>query len=300
MPRKEIEGDWVMGWPDRKRAALMHSTDEQGRTIYGRTPILDLEGLITPTDSFYIVAQLQMPEPVHPDDYVFSIGGLVDRPVEYTLDDLRRLPGKTVRAVTECAGNDAEFFDFLNDRSNNRKPSLRMKHEEYGTWRSQPDSAEIDIDAIIQSMPSTCLVSGGEWIGVPLGGLIGGAFSETASAWRPDVVAPIPLARTRQLERGYNQSAALAEGAAEVLAAPVADLLVRTRPTLAQARLSAAERIRNVAGAFALAPGADVAGRRVLLVDDVLTTGATLAAAALPLLDAGARVDVAALALAGA
>ena len=127
MPSKEIEGDWVMGWPDRKRATLMHSTDEQGRTIYGRTPILDLEGLITPTDSFYIVAQLQMPEPVHPDDYVFPIGGLVDRPVEYTLDGLRRLPGKTVRAVTECAGNDGTFFDYLSGDSNMEKPSLSKR-----------------------------------------------------------------------------------------------------------------------------------------------------------------------------
>ena len=135
-------------------------------------------------------------------------------------------------------------------------------------------------------------------LGAGIGRILGEAVREAGAS--PDLVSAIPLSRLRMLERGYNQSAALAEGAAEVLVAPVADLLVRTRPTLAQARLSAAERIRNVAGAFALAPGADVAGRRVLLVDDVLTTGATLAAAALPLLDAGAQVDVAALALAGA
>ncbi len=73
MGRPELEGEWIQGWPDRARARLMPSKDAQGRTIYARTPLLELEGLITPTDAFYIVAQLNMCEPIHPDDYSFAV-----------------------------------------------------------------------------------------------------------------------------------------------------------------------------------------------------------------------------------
>lgn len=134
-------------------------------------------------------------------------------------------------------------------------------------------------------------------LGQPLGRTLGLAVRQAGLPI--DAVVPTPLGRLRQLERGYNQAAALADGVAEALGVPHVDVLQRTRPTRSQAALSKAARRRNVDGAFALAPDVDITGRRVLLVDDVLTTGATLAAAARPLTDAGARVSVAALALAG-
>jgi DMSO/TMAO reductase YedYZ molybdopterin-dependent catalytic subunit len=168
MSEDELEGEWVHGWPDRKRAELMPSRDSEGRVIMARSPVLDLEGLITPTDASYIIAQLQMPDPVHPDDYAFSLFGEVENPVEFTLEELRRLPGRTVRAVTECAGNDMGFFDYLQDRSNNPKPALRAKQAELGTWRSSTDTDQLDFDAFAEAIPATGLVSAGEWIGVPL------------------------------------------------------------------------------------------------------------------------------------
>lgn len=132
--------------------------------------------------------------------------------------------------------------------------------------------------------------------GVALGRLVGDAYAEEAPV--PDGVVPVPLHRTRQLERGYNQSRMLAEGVAEALACPLRPgLLSRPHPTRSQTNLSREERWRNVQGAFAASP--DAAAGHWLLVDDVLTTGATATAAGRTLADAGAEaVSLATLALA--
>jgi ComF family protein len=110
------------------------------------------------------------------------------------------------------------------------------------------------------------------------------------------VVVPIPLHRRRLWWRRFNQSGELARVIAGAAGKPFAPLaLARVRPTAQQVGLSASERDRNVRGAFQVPVAAkmEVAGRRVLLVDDVLTTGATVRAATRALLRAGAvAVDV--------
>jgi ComF family protein len=105
-----------------------------------------------------------------------------------------------------------------------------------------------------------------------------------------DAVIPVPLHPWKRIHRGFNQSADLAR----TLDLPVRPLLMRVRATRAQAGLSPRQRRRNVAGAFLLAPWqrqaeAKVAGRILVLVDDVMTTGATLDACARVLKRAGAR-----------
>lgn len=107
--------------------------------------------------------------------------------------------------------------------------------------------------------------------------------------YRPDLVVDVPLHRTRRRERGYNQAAALADALAEAIAAPrLAGALTRVRSTRAQARLGPAERRGNIAGAFRVERPAAMKGRSVLLVDDVMTTGATLESALATLAVAGA------------
>ena len=104
----------------------------------------------------------------------------------------------------------------------------------------------------------------------------------------PSVLIPIPLAPKRLRERGYNQSEVLARALARRWRIPVlVDLLVRTRETPTQTTLTPETRLANVAGAFSPRHGRGVGGT-VVLVDDVFTTGATLAEAARALEQAGA------------
>lgn len=113
----------------------------------------------------------------------------------------------------------------------------------------------------------------------------------------PIVLAPVPLHPSREHERGFNQITRILDSLPDnlrTLARP--HLLTRTRATVQQTRLSRAERLSNVAGAFALTDTSLSLGTRVILIDDVTTTGATLVNAAHPLRRAGFDVTLLALA----
>ena len=119
--------------------------------------------------------------------------------------------------------------------------------------------------------------------------LMGRAMATAFEAIQPtgaDCVVPVPMHRRRLRQRGFNHAALLADEAGKRLGLPTLEALERVRNTRQQARLPDAKRRRNMEGAIAAT--ADMKGRRVILVDDVCTTGATANACARALLDAGA------------
>ncbi|WP_460926803.1 phosphoribosyltransferase family protein [Pseudomonas sp. MC6] len=111
---------------------------------------------------------------------------------------------------------------------------------------------------------------------------------------RPDALLPVPLASKRLRQRGFNQAAMLARWLSQSLDLPCEEqVLRRVKETDAQQDLDAKARKRNLLQAFSLNPDAQVKGRHLALIDDVLTTGATAQALARLLMNAGAaRVDV--------
>ncbi|MEJ2209214.1 MAG: ComF family protein [Anaerolineae bacterium] len=122
-----------------------------------------------------------------------------------------------------------------------------------------------------------------------LGGLMAEGWGRLApDGWQPDVIVPIPLHPSRQRQRGYNQSALLARELGAHLGCPVeTKALMRVRATAPQVGLGLDERRTNVRGAFDCRDGR-LRGKKVLLIDDVCTTGSTLESACLAMKESGA------------
>ncbi|MBR8764579.1 ComF family protein [Porphyromonas levii] len=111
-----------------------------------------------------------------------------------------------------------------------------------------------------------------------------GHFSDTT------MIVPVPLLKSRLHKRGYNQSAFIAQGLAEVYQLPVVeDVLYRKGQRGTQTKKGKEARWTHVQGAFFVPDSANISGKRILVVDDVLTTGATLVQAGRSLIDAGAE-----------
>ncbi len=174
----------------------------------------------------------------------------------------RPLPGAHPPAGYTCAACRAQ-----------RPPFERL----LAAWSYEPP-----LDAVIHGLKFRRLDYLGSHLARAMVPLLGPALD----GW--DLLVPVPLHWHRRLVRGYNQAEQIARPLATLLRLPCRSALRRARPTAAQTRLGREERLRNLERAFRLRRGAEVGGRKILLVDDVYTTGATLVAAAVCMRRGGA------------
>lgn len=115
-------------------------------------------------------------------------------------------------------------------------------------------------------------------------------YSEQLSRWKPDVIIPIPIHPSKMKTRGYNQAEVLAKKLSTAIQVPMrTDLLVRKQKTKPQKELNDEERLRNLTAAFAMAGRIPDAYQRILLVDDIFTTGSTMEACTRRLKEQGPR-----------
>jgi ComF family protein len=142
------------------------------------------------------------------------------------------------------------------------------------------------VDRLLQQLKYGGRLALADWAGTTLAEAVRTSIASRPAAARPDRVVALPLAPSRQRERGFNQAREIASRVARAVGLPLVAPLERIAGATPQAALAWKERANNVRGAFAV--NGDVRGARIALVDDVMTTGATLAEASRTLTRAGA------------
>jgi ComF family protein len=127
-------------------------------------------------------------------------------------------------------------------------------------------------------------------IGIFLGKTLANKIKTDRSNWNLDLIIPIPLHQLKKAERGYNQSFYIAKGMGNILKITFSDRIVkRIKYTESQTTMTLNEREENISGAFRVRNKNAVKGKSILLVDDVITTGATISECGRILLEAGAK-----------
>ena len=145
-------------------------------------------------------------------------------------------------------------------------------------------------DGIIKQLLHRLKYYGQVHLGQRLGSLLVERIKWEYVWYSYDLILPIPLAAAKYKERGYNQAAILARAVANYLKRPYSEeILVRIKETLSQNQLSLAERRKNLYGAFMVTQPMKITGKKILLIDDIFTSGATISSAAWILLKNGAR-----------
>ena len=126
-------------------------------------------------------------------------------------------------------------------------------------------------------------------IGKFLGELLGNARVQKISGWQIDFIIPVPLHHLKKADRGYNQSLYIAKGISKSIGMPIKNrILKRQRFTQSQTTMNLKEREENISGAFVVRNTKKLKGKNVLLIDDVITTGATTNECGKVLLEGGA------------
>ena len=147
-------------------------------------------------------------------------------------------------------------------------------------------------DSMLEQLMYQLKYKGKKEVGVYCGRIMGQAVRETPFA-EIDALVPLPLFPAKERKRGYNQATMICEGISEIIHKPVwKDAIQRITGTQTQTRKNRIERWENMLGRFNICNAAAINGKHVLLVDDVITTGATLEACGSILAEAGARVSI--------
>ena len=155
-------------------------------------------------------------------------------------------------------------------------------------------------DGLLQHLLHQLKYLNNQEVGPYIGARFGRALRDTEWINDIDLIVPVPLHKTKLQKRGYNQSVLIAQGLQKTLDIPFSEhAIIRNRQTDSQTKKTREERLKNMEAAFNIPDPASLKGKHILLIDDVLTTGATIEACALVLLAVeGVRVSVATIGIA--